>query len=283
MSGPSWWEGRLVGLDLETTSPLPEEARIVTAAIVVVGGGQPTEERSWVVDPGVEVPEEAAAIHGFTTERVRAEGRPPSDVLREVLQEVLGAVQRGLPLVIFNARYDLTVLDRESRRHLGSAGGLPERLRVVDPLVLDKHLDRYRKSYPYGHNAETAAAAGIPSSRTLGGMVKVYSASLDGAHEATADALAAARIAYRIGQRGRVIRRTRSRAEAVELRMLEGQWAMVRDDLDELHAYQRDLALAERVRFAEYKASIGEHEEAERIRAEVGWPVLELRPEGVVA
>lgn len=278
----SWWQQRMVGFDLETTSPLPEEARIVSASVAFCGGGESTDARSWLADPGVEVPEEASAVHGITTERARAEGAPAGVVLGELLRMLGRAVVDGKPLVIFNARYDLTVLDREARRR-GYDPLPPELLLCVDPSVIDKQLDRYRRSYPYGVDADRAKDIGIPSSRTLEGMALHYGAKLDGAHDATFDAIAACRVAWVIGARGRVVRRVRSSEEAIELRELQAEWAGVRGDLGLLHRAQQRWALAERDRFAEYKRSIGEHDEAARISAEVGWPVLDVMDHEEVA
>lgn len=282
----AWWHGPLVGLDLETTAADPQEARIVTAALVVVhphgdGWERPVDRATWLADPGVAIPEEATAVHGVTTERAQAEGRRASDVVREVFAALADATADGEPLVVYNARYDLTVLARECARHAPVLVSpqlrepLLERVRVVDPFVLDKHLDRYRKSYPPGHDAESAKAAGVPSSRTLEGMCWHYCATLDGAHDAAFDALAAVRLAWRMCSRSGVVRRVRNARDAHELAAMRDEWQEVREDLDALHEFQRRLALEERERFAEYKASIGEHDEAARIRAEVGWPVLE--------
>jgi DNA polymerase-3 subunit epsilon len=55
---------------------------------------------------------------------------------------------------------------------------------VVDPLVLDKHLDRYRKG-----------------KRTLEATCEHYGVKLDGAHDASFDAIAAARVAWMIAHR----------------------------------------------------------------------------------
>lgn len=254
-----WMDERLVGFDLETTAPSPEEARIVTAAVVAVGGGLATEELALLADPGVEIPEGATEVHGITTERARAEGRPAQEVVAALLA-VLEAYVRSAPLVIFNARYDLTVLDREARRY--GFDPLQERvqLRVIDPLVIDKHLERYRKG-----------------SRKLDAQCAYWRADLSDAHEATADALAAARVAWRIGKQGEIVRKVRNWQEEQELAELRAEWARVRFDLGRLHEAQVRWALAERDRFAAYKASVGEHEEATRIAAEVGWPVLARR------
>ncbi len=276
-----WWQSRLVGFDLETTSPLPEEARIVTPAAALCGGGEEMDARTWLADPGVEIPEAAAAIHGITTARAQADGRPAPDVVREVVDLLVTELGRGYPLVIANARFDLTVLDRECRR-MGLAT-LTERLviegvplLVVDVFVIDKWLDRYRKSYPPGVTAEQASERGIPSSRTLTGMCQHYGVTLDGAHDAAFDAVAAARLAYRLAGSGDVVRRVRNAQDGREKAALVRAWNRVRDDLPALHALQVELAVEERARFAAYKDSIGEHDIAQRVRAERGWPVLDV-------
>lgn len=71
-----WYGGVLIGFDLETTGTEPGESRIVTAAVVEVRGGEVRGRRGWLADPGIPIPDEAAAIHGISTERAVAEGRP---------------------------------------------------------------------------------------------------------------------------------------------------------------------------------------------------------------
>jgi DNA polymerase III subunit epsilon len=177
--GMNWWEGPLVAFDIETTGLDVEEARIVTATIAAVGGGAATEVVTLMADPGIPIPEEASAVHGITTERARAEGRPARDVVMAALS-LLGAFPDTYPVVAYNARFDFTVLDREAARH---DVAMWEPRPVIDPLVLDKHLDPYRKG-----------------SRRLEAVCEHYRCRLDGAHDSAHDALAAARVAYRIGQ-----------------------------------------------------------------------------------
>lgn len=222
----TWFNGgRWAAFDTETTAPDPTEARLVTACVAFVGGGQPTEVMSWVVDAGVDVPAEAAAIHGYTTERVRAEGKPLADVLPEIVGYLVTAVAAGLPLVAFNACYDNTVLDRETRR----AGMTPfaddlDGAIVLDPFVLDKKVDRYR-----------------PGRRTLETCCQVYDVRLDAAHDSTFDALAAGRVLYRIGQR------TQMRPDEIRSLYADRRYpdefprafrALGAMSLDELHAAQ---------------------------------------------
>jgi DNA polymerase-3 subunit epsilon len=43
-----WHRELLIGFDLETTGTDPREARIVTAAVIEVRGGQPMGHREWL-------------------------------------------------------------------------------------------------------------------------------------------------------------------------------------------------------------------------------------------
>lgn len=175
----TWYTGRMVAFDLETTSPNPEDARIVTACVVHVGGGQPTLARELLVNPGVDIPEAASAVHGITTEKARAEGVAPAVAVAEIAVHLSDAWRAGLPVVAFNAAYDLTVLDRELARHQDTT--LTVAGPVIDPYVIDREVDKYRKG-----------------SRTLTAQAKHYRVALDSAHDATADAMCAARVAWRI-------------------------------------------------------------------------------------
>lgn len=181
----SWHTGELVAFDLETTGTDPETDRIVTAAIVRVNvPAKQVNTQVWLADPGVVIPREATAIHGITTEYVRSHGKPINGVVAEVHTELTAAWREQTPVVVFNAPFDLTMLDRELRRHLGT--GLGEVDPVVDPLVLDRAVDRYRKG-----------------SRKLAAVCGHYGLSLtdDVAHTSDGDALAAARLAWCLADR----------------------------------------------------------------------------------
>ncbi|MFJ3950264.1 exonuclease domain-containing protein [Streptomyces libani] len=181
---PGWHLGRLVGFDLETTSPDPLTARIVTACVVQCGAGQPTEARNWLTDvDGEPIPDGAAAIHGVSTERARADGVDLRAAVEEILNALSDAAMDGVPIVAMNARYDLTLLDREAQRYgMTPLDQRRDRLRVVDPFVIDKHVDRYR-----------------PGKRTLTHLCQHYAVPLGDAHSADADAIAACRVAWRQG------------------------------------------------------------------------------------
>ena len=144
----SWLEQTMVGFDTETTGVNAFTDRIVTAAIITRTGAEVTT-RTWIIDPGVEIPAAASAVHGISTERARAEGAPPLEALAEIADALGEALEAGFPIVGFNAQYDLTILEAELARHglptLASQLPSAEIRPVVDPLVLDRHLDRYRK------------------------------------------------------------------------------------------------------------------------------------------
>ncbi|MCX5375171.1 3'-5' exonuclease [Streptomyces sp. NBC_00091] len=187
------WIGRpLIAFDLETTGTDVETDRIVTAAVVRLDpDGAVAQERTWLLDPGVEIPGQASAIHGISTEHAREHGAPAASAVEEIAGAVAEGLRSGTPLVVMNARYDLSLLDRECRRHGVESvserlGGIPSP--VIDPLVIDKHVDKYRK----GKRALTALCAH-------------YGVSLDDAHDARADAVAAGRVVRRMGERHRPV------------------------------------------------------------------------------
>ncbi|MFC1407757.1 3'-5' exonuclease [Streptacidiphilus sp. N1-12] len=183
-----WYEGPMASFDTETTGVDVEHDRIVTAALVLQDTADgPVRRREWVADPGLPIPAGATEVHGLTDEWARRNGRPPRVVVEEVARALAETARAGLPLVIMNAPYDLTLLDRELRRHRGTslaqyAASAP--LLVLDPRVLDKHLDRYRKGR-----------------RTLTDLCAHYGVDLGTAHDAAADATAALGLVRAIGAR----------------------------------------------------------------------------------
>lgn len=189
-----------------------------------------------IMDPGVEIPEEAAAIHGWTNERLREEPEalPPEEVLPLNVLVVEEWLEAGWPVVVFNARYDLTLFNAE----LARIGEKPiEWQRVIDPLVIDKEIDTYR-----------------PGKRTLTDLCLHYRVSLEGAHDAGFDAIAAARLAWRMGH------------DIPSLGAI---------DLDDLHALQVEWARRSAQSFKTFLAVT--YGETDR-RVPEGWPV-ELSPD----
>ena len=180
----TWHLGRLAGFDTETTGVDVETDRIVTACIVEVGGKTPPLTAKWLINPNVDIPEQASAVHGITNEKAKAEGQDAAEGIAELVAGLTQVVLAGTPLVIMNAPYDLTILDREARRYgvQPLSDSVADELRVVDPRVIDKRLDMYR-----------------PGKRTLTDLCRHYGVKLDGAHSADADAIATCRVAWRLG------------------------------------------------------------------------------------
>lgn len=169
--------GRLGVFDLETTGVDVDTSRIVSACVAVLDeSGEVVARWDWLADPGIDIPEGASAVHGITTERAQADGRSANIVIAEITQTLRVLFATGAPLVVYNAPYDLTLLDRESRRY--GLAPLDGEMIVIDPLVIDKAVDRYRKG-----------------KRTLEVTTGIYGVALDDAHDAGADAIAAGRVA----------------------------------------------------------------------------------------
>lgn len=181
----AWHREPMLAFDLETTGPHPDTARIVTAVLIALVPGHEPHVTEWLVNPGVPIPACATAIHGITTERARDDGQPSETAVFEITGRIALALGRGIPLVGMNLAYDLTVLDREARRHHIDtlSRRLDEVAPVIDIYVLDKQVDKYRKG-----------------KRTLSAMCDTYDVTHGGAHDAASDALAAARIAHRMAE-----------------------------------------------------------------------------------
>lgn len=189
MNGP-WWEGEAVAFDTESTGVDTTTDRIVTVALVRLGTGAPTRE-AHLINPGVDIPAEATAIHGITTAKAVAEGKKPADVLERTASALADACQRGLPIVGMNVCFDLTLLHYDCQRHgvptLTDRLGSPELLRpVIDALVLDKAADRFRKG-----------------PRNLAALCEHWGVKHHGAHDSGYDALAAAMVAAKIARSNR--------------------------------------------------------------------------------
>lgn len=176
------WLTRVGVFDLETTGVDVTTDRIVTAHVGVLDRhGREIAARDWLADPGIPIPDGAAAVHGISTEHARTHGRPAGEVVAEISNALRVLFAQGMPIVAYNASYDFSLLAHEAARH-----GVPVLIDpqpVIDPLVIDKAYDRYR-----------------PGKRTLSVVAEHYAVPLDDAHEASADAVAAGRVALALAR-----------------------------------------------------------------------------------
>jgi DNA polymerase-3 subunit epsilon len=97
-------------------------------------------------------------------------------------------------------------------------------------------------------------------------------AGLDGAHDASSDAVAAARLAWVLASRGEVVRREpQSSYEAHEVTELRALWSAARDDLQVLHRAQVEWAYEQAVSLAEHFRKQGDPA-ADGVQTD--WPVV---------
>ena len=204
----SWLEQQWCAFDLETTGVDVFTDRIVSWAVGLVGGGQPTLMRTGLVNPGIPIPDGASAIHGIHDHDVLDQPLTVEAADR-IAVALTQAMSNGLPVVGWNVVYDLSLLNAELDRW-----GLPtleERLGrpvgpVLDGLVLDKFSDKYRKG-----------------SRKLVDVARHHGIELSDqdAHGAEADALAAARTIWKIATRSEYL----ASLTLDELHQLQITWA----------------------------------------------------------
>jgi DNA polymerase-3 subunit epsilon len=164
-----WVERPLLGFDLETTAPDPFDAIPVSYSFVLRRPEtMQMSVQSGLINPLVEIPAEATAIHGITTEQARAEGMDLAEALVLIKERLMWAMAERVPLVGMNVAYDLTVVD--------NLEGLDDwDSPVLDVFVLDKANDKWRSG-----------------SRKLPALAEHYGVTLPeelgGAHSASSDA-----------------------------------------------------------------------------------------------
>ncbi len=202
------WAKSIAVFDLETTGLDLTDARIVTACAVELDeSGQVVGNNvEWLADPAIEIPSQASDVHGITTDIARRDGRPAGEVVAELLSTLQSFFDRGVPVVAYNAPYDFTILHFEALRH--GLKPLENPGPIIDPLVIDKFKDRYRKG-----------------KRRLENAAEFYKVKLEDAHNATADAVAAGRVAQAIAKRWAA----ELPASAAELHNLQISWSDAND------------------------------------------------------
>ncbi|MET4703045.1 exonuclease domain-containing protein [Frigoribacterium sp. UYMn621] len=178
---------RMLVFDIESTGIDVYSDRIVTLYLgMLESDGTISQELNWVINPGVDIPTGASDIHGYTTARVQKEGRTDiPDALGQILWVIETECLFGeVPLAGYNLSYDITLLESERARHLPGHPPLDfTKIDVLDGLVLDKGVNKYRKGSR--KLVDTAKHYGVPI-------------TAEEAHEARADAVASGRIIQKI-------------------------------------------------------------------------------------
>lgn len=170
------WLGTVAVFDTETTGLNLSQDRIVSAALhrinsrgEVLDGGF-----DWVMNPGIPIPEQASKVHGFYDKHVVSAMEAEIGV-RQIVSAIASCFQEGIPVVAYNASYDFTILHHEALRYNIEPLSFGV---VIDPLVIDKTIDKYRKG-----------------KRNLGSAAERYNVPLLAAHSAKDDAVAAGHVA----------------------------------------------------------------------------------------
>ncbi|WP_433893068.1 exonuclease domain-containing protein [Streptomyces sp. CA-111067] len=268
MSAP-WFLQRMAGLDFESSDKHPQTARIVTCALILVGGGQAPSTRTWLLSPGIPMEAEAISVHGITDEYAAEHGIPAEQGVGEIAQALMEVVTAGVPLVGHNlGGYDLNLLNAECARHLGDTleGIVRQPLtRVIDTMVLDKHAAPYRKRV-----SETQGAYQMRTTAEAYGL----GWDEDQAHGAEYDALMSARAAYRMGAIAFTPRADRP-AWVQSLRNRRGPYERFDDlavtDVEELHRRQVVWAREQGESYQVYLRARGEHAQADGVSTQ--WPL----------
>lgn len=216
-------ENGILALDTETNGVDVYNDRIITAFVGrMTPSGYFEQQKDWLLNPGVEIPQGAIDVHGITNEHVREHGRTDVGAALHELWVIIHqeCIAGGRPLVAYNAPFDLTLLVEESKRH-----GVPmpdlSLLNVIDPLVIDKGLNKYRKG-----------------SRKLVDVAPHYGVPVEmNAHDAGADCLMAGRIALK-------------------------QLAKTRDSLEQLHTRQVEWKLEQSASLQHYFRTKGNKPDA---------------------
>lgn len=231
---PPPWIARVGVFDLETTGVDVENDRVVTAHVGLLNAeGREIAARDWLADPGIDIPEGATAVHGVTSEHARRLGRPAGEVVAQVTAALRSLLSQGVPIVAYNAAYDFSLLAHEAQRH--GVSPLENPSPIIDPLVIDKALDRYR-----------------PGKRTLQVVASLYAVQLEDAHVASADAVAAGRVAQALAR----------------------QFALP-ETLEELHTRQIGWARSQAASLTEYFIRIGRLDPEQSLDGT--WPVRTRR------
>jgi DNA polymerase III epsilon subunit-like protein len=132
-----------IAWDLETSGLDFENDRILEIGAAIVRNGEITERKSWILNNGIQVPEEITQLTGITQELIEKEGRDPKLCLDEFLALLNGA---GGHLTHNGMRFDIPFLIAQARHY--NAGQLSEeeyelfhthlRATAIDTAVLVK-------------------------------------------------------------------------------------------------------------------------------------------------
>jgi DNA polymerase III epsilon subunit-like protein len=101
-----------IAWDLETSGLDKNECKILEIGAIRVVDGEIMEEKSWMLNHGIEIPEVITGITGITKDIIDREGRDPG----ECLQEFLEFLDPSYPNLTHNGfRFDIPFLVTQAR------------------------------------------------------------------------------------------------------------------------------------------------------------------------
>lgn len=188
----------LLFFDTETTGlPLwhepsddPRQPHIVQiAALLCKEDGEEVDSFVSVVNPGVDIPAEVAAIHGISNERARAEGVEPA-----VAMGAFGRLLAPAALIIgHNVSFDVRLVRIAHTRVYGSKWepAVPTfcTMKPATPIVKAMHANpRHDRDYKWPKLAEC--------------IRHFFDEELEGAHDALVDVRACKRVYFKLRELG---------------------------------------------------------------------------------
>lgn len=167
---------RYVGFDLETTGVDPFTDVPVSYGFVEFSATGP-RIKSGYINPGIAIPEAVTSIHGITDADVAS--APSLIEATEFLAKSLSSIWAGGGVLVgMNVAYDLTMVESLTQRlGLKSLSERGEIGPVVDILILDRRLDKWRKG-----------------GRKLTDLCAHYGVEISNAHDAVADVEASLKV-----------------------------------------------------------------------------------------
>lgn len=190
----NWREAPLAVVDVETTGLDPDVDRVIEIGIVHMANGEVIDTYSSLVNPERNLPEEVERITG-----IKAEDIVDAPKFAEVAATVMEKLQ-GRVFVAYNLAFDRAFVRGELER-CGIAWHDPQ---YIDPLIFVRELHKTQ------------------GSKRLGAVAARLGISLENAHRASDDAIAAGQVLYALG--------AQLPADLDDLLMLQSQWEAKHDN-----------------------------------------------------
>jgi DNA polymerase-3 subunit epsilon len=179
-----WFDLPIALIDVETTGRDSGVDRVVEIGVVIGRSGEIVERRSWLVNPGRPIPEEARAVHGISDEMVK--DAPLFPAIKDDLLALLKAMVPAAYNASFDRGFVLAELERAGVETDALPASLAPNVEWIDPLVWARELHQFEKG------------------KALGDVTKRLGIVNRAAHRATDDAEAALRVMYAFAKDVRV-------------------------------------------------------------------------------